>query len=132
MRTGHGRSGDRLEQLAFRAFRDAVRGRHVKGEAPARIWTPGAVMSGLLTPSVWPGPPRELNEAMTSACCDPLTPALIVAMTPVWAPRKASSATPAEFWTWLAGRKWLSVSWSVTAALWLYRIMPTAPPWRTL
>src|SRR4029079_16797980 len=36
------------------------------GVWPARICTPGAVMSGLLTPSDWPGPPRELNEAITS------------------------------------------------------------------
>src|SRR4051794_11654460 len=33
---------------------------------------------------------------------------------------------------WLAGRKWLSDSWSVLVALALYRIMPAAPPWRTL
>ena len=53
------------------------------GDAPARIWTPGAVMSGLLTPSRWPAPPRELNEAITSLGWVPDTPAVMVASTPV-------------------------------------------------
>ena len=87
-----------------------------RGDAPARIWTPGAVMSGLLTPSDWAGPPRELNDAMTSPCWLPLTPSLRVAMTFVWLPMKASSVWPWSNWMWLAGRKWLSVSWSVTVA----------------
>ena len=89
-------------------------------------------MSGLLTPSVWPGPPRELNDAMTSPFCAALTPAVMVAISPVWLPRNANSACALRELDVAAGRKWLSVSWSVWPALPLYRIMPTAPPWRTL
>ena len=36
------------------------------GVLPARICTPGAVMSGLPTPSSWSGPPRELKAAIRS------------------------------------------------------------------
>ncbi len=53
------------------------------GVMPARICTPGAVMSGLLTPSVWPGPPRELKAAMTSPWLPVAWPCVKVAVTPL-------------------------------------------------
>ena len=102
------------------------------GLLPARIETPGAVMSGLLTPRLCPAPPRELNDAMTSPCPVPLMPWVIVAMTLVWPEMNATRAVPCANWMWLTGRKWLSVSRSVWPALPLYRTMPAAPPWRTL
>ena len=74
------------------------------GEAPASTCTPGAVMSGLLTPRVCAGPPRELNEAMTSPCWVPVTPVVIVAISPVLAARKARSCVPCAYWMWVVGR----------------------------
>ena len=74
------------------------------GEAPARIWTPGAVMSGLLTPSGCCGPPRELNDAITSPCAEAVTPAVIVALTLVCEPMKLNRVVPWLNWMWLAGR----------------------------
>ena len=51
------------------------------GVMPARIWTPGAVMSGLMTR---PAGPRDEKAAMTSPWPSCETPAVNVAVAPVW------------------------------------------------
>ena len=82
-----------------------VSGSAESGVWPARIWTPGAVTSGLLTPSAEPGPPRELKDAMTSPRSRTGSPAVSVALTLALAARKASSAVPSANWMWLVGQE---------------------------
>ena len=64
------------------------------GVCPARICTPGAVTSGLLMPRVCNGPPRELNDAITSPCAGAAAPCEKVAVTAGCAIRKALSCAP--------------------------------------
>ena len=95
------------------------------GVLAARICTPGAVISGLMTR---PAGPRDENAAMTSPWPLCLVPAVNDAVAPGWAVMNATKSVPSARWT--VGSQWLSVSTSASVAL--YRIMPTAPPWRTL
>ena len=92
------------------------------------ICTPGAEMSGLMKSL---SGPRDENDAISSPSAGPSVPAAHVAMTPVWVETKVWTASELKL-TWIAGRKWLSDSRSVTTADSLYRIMPAAPPWETL
>src|SRR3954451_19753116 len=105
------------------------------GVLPARISMPGAVMSGL-TQS--PSGPREENVVMTSPAAVLVgVPVAHVAVTPVWLFMNARNASvscgtcgvlPPSSMT--VGTQKLSVnrSWCVG----LYRIIPAAPPCRTL
>src|SRR5690349_18845515 len=95
------------------------------GVLPARIWTPGAVTSGLM---YRPPGPRDENAAMTSPVPLVLAPAVNSAVAPGWAIMNALNAVPSA--RWMAGSQWLSVSTSASDAL--YRIIPAASPWRTL
>ena len=80
------------------------------GVCPARICTPGAVMSGLLTPRVWPGPPRELKAAITSGWTRVASPWVKVPITPVWLSMKSRSSWPLSASRCTLGMKWLSVA----------------------
>jgi hypothetical protein len=83
------------------------------GVWPARICTPGAVMSGFTNSPIGP---RELKPAITSPCAAADAPADHVAVTSACAARNASSSSfgPSR---WIAGRKWLSVSTSLAVGL---------------
>src|SRR3954451_20601950 len=73
------------------------------GVLPARICTPGAVMSGLRKSPIGP---RELNDAMTSPLSLVAWPSAHVAVTSGcdWMNETIGSSGPAR---WIVGRKWL-------------------------
>src|SRR5918995_792833 len=95
---------------------------------PAGIWTPGDVTSGLMKS---PDGPRDEKAAITSPLDAVGAPATHAALTTLWF---LMNFTTALFWYWtcIVGSQWLSESRSVTAAVSLKRIIPAAPPWRTL
>src|SRR5438034_3875382 len=103
------------------------------GVMPARICTPGAVTSGLMKS---PTGPRDENAAITSPRTRVAVPLAQVAFTPVFAAKNASTLAelpvePVEGpLMWIADNQWLSESRSWFAVL--YRIIPAAPPCRTL
>ena len=95
------------------------------GVWPARICTPGAVMSGLMNR---PPGPRDEKAAITSPSPSRFSPAVNEPVTFVRPCMNARNSRPSARCT--VGSQWLSVSMS--ASVGLYRIMPTAPPCRTL
>ena len=86
-----------------------------RGVAGQDLHDPGAVTSGLLTPSSWAGPPRELKNAIRSPWRGPAIPAVKLAVTPVCAPRKVKRAAPSVLARCTVGTQWLSVAmpWGV-------------------
>src|SRR3954454_7042965 len=70
------------------------------GVVPARTWTPGALMSGLIQSPVGP---REENEAMMSPWVGDATPVAHAASTFVWPLTKFATAFEANC-VWIAGR----------------------------
>ena len=92
------------------------------GVLPARIWTPGAVTSGLRNS---PTGPRELNAAITSPGDTVASPRAHVAVASGCSARNATTSSLGPS-SWIAGRKWLSVCRSIGSGL--ARIMPAAPP----
>ncbi len=82
------------------------------GVLPARIWTPGAVTSGLIPK---PPGPRDEKAAITSPVASPGWPAVNDPVSPLWPSRNATSSVPSA--RWITGRKWLSVSTSASVGL---------------
>jgi len=97
------------------------------GVLPARIWRPGAVMSGLIQSA--PGP-RDEKKVTRSPCQVVLMPCGKEPVVPGCAVRKSSSCWLSGWLMWTVGSQWLSVMTSSGVAL--YRIMPAAPPLKTL
>src|SRR5687767_10272608 len=104
------------------------------GELPARIWMPGAVMSGLMMSSATGFGPREEKSVIVGAFAHvDSAPVAIVAVAGLFFGAEAMYdliASPGVLSTWTVGTQCVSLN-RFPASLFSYMIMPTPPAWTT-